>query len=335
MRATSFLVLTAVTLGVTVAAGVAVVREESPRSAIETGGPVLPGLLDRLGEVSAVVVREADKQVTIHRIEGGWGVAERNDYPVPADKVRELVRQIVQLEKVEAKTARPERYSRLSVDEPSAPNAKSKEVVLQKADGTPLARLIVGAPASGVGGEGGTFVRVSGDAQAWLARGALAPSVEPRDWIERRLVQIPVADIKQVKIVQPGGSTLTAIREGSEGTSFKLAELPAGAKLARPDAIESLVEPFGELTIEDIEPSDEIAFPKDKTMRISITRNDGGKVALEVFEEEGRHWLRFGGDAMPAGVPGAARTMVFRVPSWKVTPLERKLSELIEPPSGS
>ena len=110
MRARSFLILSAITLVVSAAAAVVVVRQENPRSAVATAGPVLPGLVDRLGDVSAVVLRGGGETLTIHRIEGGWGVKERNDYPVSPDKVRDLVRSMVELEKAEAKTTQPDRY---------------------------------------------------------------------------------------------------------------------------------------------------------------------------------------------------------------------------------
>ena len=335
MRASSFLTLCAVTLVTTVAAAMAVVREESPRSAIQTGGPVLPGLLEGLGDVDAVVIRDAEKRLTIRRIEGGWGLAERNNYPVPADKVRELVRSMVQLEKADAKTVRPDRYARLGVENLDSQSAKSKQIVLQSAAGVPVAELLVGTTAGGFGAEGGTYVRVPGDAQAWLARGGLAVSLEPRDWIERRLIEIPVADIRQVKIVQPGGSTLTAVRDSSDTSQFRLVELPAGGKLARPDAVDSLVQPFSDLALEDLEPSNKRQFATDKTMRISITRTDGSTVVMEVLQDDGMHWLRFVNGAAPTSVPAAGRAMTFRVPSWKIAPLERKLSELVEPRSGS
>ena len=70
-------------------------------------------------------------------------------------------------------------------------------------------------------------------------------------------------------------------------------------------------------------------------MRISITRTDGSTVGLEILHDDGMHWLRFADGAAPASVPAAGPSMTFRVPSWKITPLERKLSELVEPRSGS
>src|SRR5512134_42619 len=149
MRAPSFLILTAVTLLVTVAAGIAAVRQEDPRTAIETGGPVLPGLVDRLADVTAILIRDSGNSLTVRKIEGGWALTERSDYPVPPDRVRALVRSVVQLERSEAKTVRPDRYARLGVEDVDAPNSKSKEIVLQTASGTPVAKLIVGTAASG------------------------------------------------------------------------------------------------------------------------------------------------------------------------------------------
>jgi hypothetical protein len=335
MRARSFLILSAITLATTVAAGFAVVRQERPRTAIETGGPVLPALVDRLSEVTTVVIRDAEGTATIRRVDDRWGLGERSDYPVDPDKVRQVVRSLVQLEKAEAKTVRPERYARLAVEDVGAPGSKSKEVTLRNAAGAPIAQVIVGNAAGGVGAEGGTYVRIAGEAQAWLVRGTLSASVEPRDWVDRRLIEIPAADIRQVRIVQPGGATLTAIRESPDGSSFRLGELPAGGKLKRPDAIDALVQAFGDIPLEDLAPRESQAFPAEKTMHVSVTRTDGGVVAFDVVDQDGARWLRFVDGAAPASLPAPGRATAFRVPSWKIAPLERKLSDLVEPRSGS
>jgi hypothetical protein len=335
MRARSFLVLSAVTLVTTVAAGIAVVHQERPQTAVETGGPVLPDLADRLGDVAAVVVKDTDKHLTIHRVEGGWALSERGDYPVEPDKVRDLVRSVLQLEKAEAKTTRPERYPRLAVENVDAPGSKSKEVILQTAAGAPVAELIVGHTVAGIGAEGGTYVRIPGEQQAWLARGTLSPSLEAREWVQRRLIEIPAADIRQVRVTHADGSTLTAVREGPDASGFRLAELPPGGKLKRPDAADSLAQPFSDLLLEDIAAGDSQPFPKDKTMQVSITRTDGGVVRFDVVDQDGNRWLRFAEGAAPTNVPAAVRGMAFQVPAWKIEPLDQKLSDWVEPRSGS
>jgi Domain of unknown function (DUF4340) len=335
MRARSFLILSAITVVVTAAAVVAVVSEDHPRSSIESGGPVFPGLSDRLGEVVAVVVRDAERTATIHRVDNGWGLVESNNYPVPADKVRDLVRSLVELAKSEAKTDRPERYSRLAVNDVSAPDAQSKEVILQDAAGAPIADLIVGNPAAGLGDDGATYVRVAGESQAWLARGALHPSTEPRDWVESKLMELPAAAIHRIKIAHPDKSTVTVTRDSAGGGGFQLAELPADGKLKRPDAVEAVVQALSDIPIEDLAPIDEEMFPKDKTIVVTIEQEDGKKIAFKIAEGQGDRWLRFVDGMAPESLPQAGEGMMFRVPAWKLSPLERKLPELVEPASGS
>ncbi|MBK8210455.1 MAG: DUF4340 domain-containing protein [Rhodospirillales bacterium] len=335
MRARSFLILGAVTLLVGGAAVIAVVGDDRPQSAVQAAGPVLPGLRDRLADVADVVVRDAAQTVTIRRTADGWGVAELGNYPVPPEKVREIVRALVQLEKAEVKTSRADQWSRLSVEDVETAGATSKLVSLRNAAGEVVAQLLIGKSGSGVGAEGSTYVRVPGEPQAWLARGTLTANTKPGDWVDRRLFAIPTGDIQQVRIVHPDKSTVTLIREG-DGPNFRLAELPAGgkAKLKRPDELDEIVQALNDMPSEDLAPLAERQFPPSKTIRVTITRTDGSIVAFDVADEGGERWLRFLDGRMPAGLPAAATTMAFQVPAWKLTPLERKLAELIEKPAG-
>jgi hypothetical protein len=336
MRARSFLILSAVTIGVTAAAVGAVLRQDLPQTVVETGGPVFPGLVGRLGEVNSVVVRDAQHTLTVRRLEGGgWGIAERGDFPVEPEKVRQLVSGLVQLEKAEAKTNRPDLYPRLGVEDLSAPDAKSKEVTLQTASGDPVARIIVGIAGTGVGAEGATYVRIPGEAQTWLARGTLSPSPEAREWVEQRLMQLPTAEIREVRIVQQDGATLTVVREEGDAGGFRLVELPKGATLNRPDAIDALVGTLNDVPLEDLAPVESVEFPAKGTLRVAVTRTDGSKVRFEIVEREGEHWLRFVDGAVPPAVPDAAKVMAFKIPTWKVTPFDRKLSDFVDTGSGS
>lgn len=336
MRLRSFLILSAVTIGVTAAAAVAVLQQETPQTVVETGGPFFPDLVGKLKDVNAVVVRDAQHTLTIHRLEdGSWGIAELNDYPVKPEKVREVVNGLVQLEKAEAKTTNPELYSRLSVEDVSAPDAKSKEVILQTAAGQPVAQLIVGNPGTGIGAEGAIYVRLPGDPQAWLAGGSLNPTTAARTWVNTHLIQIPNADIREIKIVQPDGNTLTVVREDGDAGGFRLLEMPKGSTLKRPDAIETLASDLNEIPLEDIAPLASVTFPPDKVLRVSVTRTDGKEVKFEVVERDDERWLRFAGDAAPADLPAVGKDMAFQVPVWKIAPFEQKLSDFIATESGS
>ncbi len=336
MRVRSFLILSALTIGVTAAAAIGVLGQKAPQTVVETGGPVFPGLVGKLKDVTAIVVRDGQHTLTVHRLDGGsWGIAELSDYPVQPDKVRELVNGLVQLEKTEAKTSHPDLYARLSVEDVTTPDAKSKEVTLQTAEGQPVAQLLVGIAGTGIGTEGATYVRIPGDPQTWLARGSLNPSAEAHDWVETRLIQLPTADIREVRIVQPDGATLTAVREGGDAGGFRLLEMPKGGKLKRPDAIESLASTLNEMPMDNLAPLDSIPFPAKGALQVSVARADGSKVKFTVVEQNGERWLRFIDDDVPPGLPAAGKVMAFRVPTWKIAPFDRKLSDFVESGSGS
>lgn len=335
MRVRSFLILGAVTLAVCGATVVAVMSGERPQSTVEAVGPVLPGLPDRLADVSSVVVRDAEHTLTIRRTEGGWVLPDYGDYPVPTEKVREIVRGLAQLEKAEAKTADAGKWSRLSVEDVETPAAASKLVILRNSAGEVITQLIIGKSGAGVGAEGSTYVRVPGESQAWLARGTVTASARPGEWVERRLLAIPVSEVQQVRTVHPDKTTVTVVREG-DGPSYRLAELPASgkAKLKRPDAIDDIVQAFADVPLEDLVLASGRSFAPASTIRVMITRTDGTSVAFDLSEEQGERWLRFAEGKAPAGMPAAAAAMAFRVPTWKFTPLERKMGELVETPAG-
>ncbi len=335
MRMRSFLILAAVTVAVTGAAVLTVIGGTKPHSEVAAAGPVLPGLADHLGDVAAVVVREEGRTLTVHRVADGWALAEYADYPAKVDKVREVVRALVQLEKVEAKSARADRWARLSVEDVGAPGAKSKEVILRNAAGEAVAQLIVGKSGSGTGGENSTYVRVPGDGQAWLARGTVAVDATPGDWVERRLFDVPAADVRQIRIVHPDKSTLTIVREDSGG--FRVAELPAKDKdkLKRADLVDQIVEVPGDVSLDDLARLDAAKFPADGTTRVSVTRNDGTVISFDVAGQGDERWLRFADGKLPAGLPAVAAEMAFRVPVWKVSPLDHKLAELLAAPPPS
>ena len=95
------------------------------------------------------------------------------------------------------------------------------------------------------------------------------------------------------------------------------------------------MQPLSDIPLEEIVPADGQSFPADKTLRVTVLRIDGSTVGFDVVEREGSRWLRFVDGAAPASLPAAGRGMVFQVPTWKIAPLEKKLAELIESPSGS
>lgn len=321
MKARSFLALCAVTV---VAVAVTVfARSPAPPEVSGIGEKLFPDLAGRLDQVAALKVEGPDGTVTLELGDGGWVVREREGHPASFEKIRAAVLGLLEAERAEAKTNRPDGFVRLGVADPGSPQGAGREIALLDRSGTPIARLLVGKTVHGIGGETSAFVRVPGEERAWLARGALAVGSQPRDWIERRLLDIPAGDIARLHVVRADGSTLTVVRDAPNSAALRLEELPKGKRLKRPEGLLSLISALSPLDIDDVA-SVASAPASSPLARIELVTFDGRMITVTVTEHDGTRWLR-------VATPGAAdKAWRYQVASWKIEPLLRPLEDLME-----
>jgi hypothetical protein len=351
MTLRSLILLVLVTVATVIAAAVAVLGRDRPETAVAAGERLFPDLADRIDRLAALGVRNRNGTVTIRRGETGWELVERAGYPVSFEKVRETVLGLATLEKVEAKTRRPDLYPRLGVEPPDAEGAASRELSLLDADGGVIARLIVGKPVFGLGGEGGLYVRLPDEDRAWAVRGSLDPGDEPRDWVERTLLDLEAGDIVRIAVTHPDGERLTIVREPEAGGPLALAGIPPGRRLARADELRALASVVADLSLEDFRPASEVAVVEEKAVRARFLRRDGLAVAMTVADAEDGKWLVVEAEVdysaaaaraeQTSGTDDAAQEAArinaraggwaFKVLSWKVGPLLKRAADLTEP----
>ncbi len=340
MKVRSLFVLCAVTLAVIIAAGVATVRDPRPDTAIDAAERLFPELLDKTGTLAVITLRDRKITLTMQKDDTGWILKERDGYPVRPDAVRELVLKLASLEKVEAKTERAELYARLGVEDTVAAGARSKEVELLDDEGAVLARLLVGKAAFGVGEEGGLYVRKPDESRSWLVRGRLAPGLEARDWVERRIVDIPEIDVRSVRVVHPDGETMHAAKQTVEDDHFALEGVGDEAPPQSVDAIDALATVLSGLNLEELKKAEDIPFVDDATVHAVVMTFDGLKVTVDLTEHGGEDWIRVGAEAGPDA--GSAREIVdrtkgwaYQVPSFAVAPWKKRMADLLEPETAS
>lgn len=348
MTPRSFLALCCTSLAAVAVAAAVVLSEDRPETVVGSGERVFPGLLDRVERLAAIRVRTHDATVTVRATANGWVVADRGDYPAAFEKVKATVLGFAALEKAEAKTAKAENYARLGVEDADTKGGAAREVSLLDDQGEALARLIIGKPAPAQGGEGGLFVRIPGEPRAWAVRGSVDPGAEPRDWVQRRLVDVAAEALVRISIRQPDGATLTLVRaegaaDGEPGGRWSLKELPAGARLKRADDLDGIAAVLAGLALDDLRPQAEIEFAKDKTTSARFEIKDGQTIGLDLVAVEGDRWIRLelpsGGQTSGATQTGAdaqrVRGWAYRVPAWKLAPLQRRLAELVDSSSAA
>ena len=191
MQKRSFLVLLGATIVLVAAAVYALVTGDRAVAPVVHNERVFPALADHLGDLAWMRISRGAMKADLNLIAGRWAVVEKGNYPAAPGKVRRLLLGLAELTLVEPKTARPELFARLDLDDPS--NGKSTLVGLQDRTGKTVAELIVGKMRRDRlgGGNDAVYVRKPGADRAWLARGSLDLPGDLVDWLDRRILDIP------------------------------------------------------------------------------------------------------------------------------------------------
>lgn len=343
MKPTTFVVVLAATAVSVVAAGYAVLSESRIQAPVAAGGASVFGdLLAHANDLQTITVASATGKFTIARKGDGWALAEKDGYPVLADKLRQLVAGLADLRLLEAKTDQPDRYARLEVEDVAAKDAKSKQVTLAGPDGKPLADLIVGKQnfTSDLNGLHGIYVRKPGSAQAWLAQGSVDLPTTAVDWINRTIVDVAADKVQRLHFEPTAAPAVTVSKADKTATEFTLAPLPEG-KSADPDALKRLTEVFTALDLDDVR-ADKDTDKAVKAGTAEAATFDGLTLKAELLVMDGGTWLRLTASAS-AGSAAAdeAKTIsdrvsgwLFKLPQFKAALLQPKVDDYLKKPEG-
>ncbi|PZQ09806.1 MAG: hypothetical protein DI564_17175 [Rhodanobacter denitrificans] len=251
--------------------------------------PLVPGLKDEVNAITKLSVIGAGNAplVVLERKDAGWVVANRDGYPADSGKLREFVLKLADATVLEPKTANPDRYPAIGVEDVGAAGAKGVRVEI---DGpkTPV-RLIVGT-FNGAGG-GGTFVRRADEAQSFLASGTLTPEKNPTEWLSRDLADVPAAQIAEVTI-DKAGKTLRVFKDDAAEENFRIADLPKGREPSSPAAANPLASGLAGLRIDGARPAAAAAAP-DSALKARYVAFDGRVVEVTAWQADGKHYAQF------------------------------------------
>lgn len=333
--------LLAVTVAAVAAAAV-VSHNSGPKVNPLTGQPVLPEVAARLGDVQRVALVHGDDKTTLTRDGNSWSVEERGGYPADVTKVRRMLLGLAELHYVEPKTATPELYSRLDVEDAGGRDSKSTLVTLVDAKGGLLGEVIVGKHRADQlgGGVGGVYVRKPGNAQSWLASGDIDVSGDTASWLDKTLLNLPAAQIKDVVLIQPDGARLTITRD-QPPEKFHLVDMPKGKKLKYDTVLDDAAGVLAGLDLVDVRPTKSFDFPTGDISRAQFTSFSGLTIAVELADKDGKSWARFKasgtGDAakQAADLNAKLSPWIYALSSYNAKTLRDKLDDLVETPKPS
>lgn len=283
--------LVALTAVVVIAGALAWQRREAAVAAGTETARVFPELASSINDVTRVVVRSADGEVVLVRDGETWAVESKGGYPADVEPIRKALIGLVQLETVEAKTADPERWSKLGLEDVDAEGSSSKEIALSGADGA-IAALVVGKPRAGAGAVDELYVRKPGEDQTWLVAGELALPTGPEGWLDRTITEIPRDRVHAVTFTRPDGETLRVERESTDQKNWTVVDL-GERELKNATIANSLGNGLEFLELTDVRPIGEVDFTSDWLADARFECWNGLVVVARTKDVDGTAWARF------------------------------------------
>lgn len=342
MTPKAFRIILVVTGLAVLGAALAVGMREEPLQSASSGVAaeeklVFPGLLDRLNDVRSLIVRHVGGQLTLEQKDGHWGLAEREGYPARGDKVRDALLAMAQLRLVEPKTAKPERYADLHLGAPEDKDSRGREVLLLDGGGALMAGVIVGKQKPELGAGGGVYLRLSGEEQAWLARGVLDPGTQPQDWLEPVVLDIARDRVTSVSVSHADGGAVVVRRAAKEDKEFVLEGLGVkdkAEKLRSPALLDAMARVVTDLQLTEVARIEEGVDRGKPDLVATVVTFDGLTLTLTLYRKGEEDWLlaaASGGSGDEATSLGARLSgWTFRIPSYKAASLRKRREDLVQ-----
>jgi hypothetical protein len=257
-----------------------VASQPSAMTSVAPGTLVFPGLAERLQNAAKIEVRHQATTLVVDREGDHWGLPDRGGYPVQQTKVSSLLTGLTELRITEPRTSDPASYGRLGVEDPKDPAATSNLLRVLDGSGKPIAELIVGhrrvrtqanVPET-------VYIRRPGEAQSWIAEGALEVDADPQLWIDRDVMNVGQDKIASVAATR-GDQTLEFKREGD-----KLALVaPADHPKLDDYKVDDVARALDTLTLTDVKPAAQ--EPGAKIGSSVFTTTDGMRVTATVYKQ--------------------------------------------------
>ena len=292
----------------------------------------LPELKGRAAQVALIEVQVGNEPAVRLAREGDhWVLPAKEGYAAASQPLADLLKALLETEKVEARTANPQLHARLGLAEEGETGERASRVRIEfggaAAADAPL-ELRVGNPASQGAGQ---LVRRAGEEQVWLiSRNIPLPATE-LDWLDRRVTSIAFADVRELDVRYASGEQITVYRDEQTQSNLKVRQLPKDRALPFEAAANGMATLFANLRLSDALPLAQLPFDREKpALRFVLQTFADGRLEGQVYRHGEEYWLtlpvREGLSAEQ--VPGREQ-WAFRIETQHYQALAKRLPELL------
>ena len=351
MSRTAFLVWAVLAAVTVVAAGVFAFKRPDVATVQFTNEPAFPALRADPEAVTRVEVTAPGESFALVRdADGNWGAESKFGYPVDRDKILKLVVAMSDMRLIEAKTARTDLYARLQVEDVTEEHANSRVVKLSSGADEVVADVIVGKRKTRYtgGNREGTYIRRSGDAQAWLVSGGLSIQGKLRDWLVKTVVNISSGDVQRVQFSLPSGVSYEVVK-ATENDELQLVDPPAGAE-PNEQVVGQLSVAMNFVDLDDVKPRAQLVLPAEPYVTV-VTTFSGAQVTAKLAGVGDDAWAVYeaayvGDEAADSEAGKAGRELVdqinkrvegwaYKLPQHVTDRMTKPLSDLLKVSDGA
>lgn len=261
-------------------------HQRAPQESALSGAPAVPGLKQRLADVDSITIRKAGNELvaTLRRQDEQWMLEERS-FPADSAALRTLMLNLVEARRVEQKTANPELYDRLGVEDVASADARGVQLLID-GGGDPIELVIGDNTTRG----NGTYLRVGGEPASWQVDRNIAVDKSTANWLQRDLTDIDPNRVAQASVRK--GDALIEVRAAAERDGdHELVNLPKGREPASDYVADALAGFLQGLRFEDL--AHDRQPPAEGTWQSLFVLEDGPRFEVVSWDEDGKVWSRW------------------------------------------
>ncbi len=258
-------------------------KKNSINTSESIGLAILPKLQTVLNDVSELQVIGANNQTlsTLQRLQDGWTVKERNQYPADISKIRSVLLSLAEAKIVEQKTANPDLYVKLGVESVNQIDAQGVEAVVSYSGQT--SNLIIGKPGPQINKS--RYVRPANSDVSWLIDRKIDLKHEPAYWLRKNILSVEPNDVAGVTILLEDGSKLEISNKGDEENTFEVINLTDPTSQAIEAELHQVTNALSSFQMLDV--VEKNAFEDaESTMKVNYQLKSGVNVHLTAYEVE-------------------------------------------------
>lgn len=309
------------------------------------GQRLLPEFSDKANDARRVriVVTDSDP-IVIRRDNDRWIMSSRNDYPADIGKLRQLMVALAEARIIEVKTANPEHYGRLGVDDPESGGTGTG--VFVEGDGFSYS-VVLGNVARG----NYRYARLASGETSYLIDKNPTVAKDAGDWLLSDIVDVPSSRIRRVSVEHADGENIVVEKTTRELTDFAVIDVPGGRELSYATVGNGIAGALGALQLDDVRKAVDapagtsVVFDTWDGLRITAAASADGDVYWITFsaqqlpiESDGDSPENGGEDAASTGQYESANAVndrvagwQYRLPDYKKNLLIRRWDDILKP----